>query len=102
MNGLPAYAARASIPALEQSFAARSVVYLLGTADIDPNHPALDKTCMAEAQGPTRYARGHAYFAVLQRQFGPALRQTIVDVPGAGHNDAQMFDFPIGIQALFD
>ncbi len=125
MNALPAYAGGASIrsqrsvtsasanaspresdtqrsiPALEQAFAARTVTYLLGTADTDPNHPALDKTCMAEAQGPTRYARGHAYFAALQRQFGAALRQTIADVPGAGHNARQMFDSPTGINALF-
>ena len=101
MNDLPAYAANANVAALEQAFVTRTVTYLLGTADIDPNHPALDKTCMAEAQGPTRYARGHAYFAALQRQFGPALHQTVVDVPGAGHSARRMFDSPAGVTALF-
>lgn len=102
MNGLPAYADGAGVPALEQSFATRDVIYLLGAADIDPNHTALDETYMAEAQEATRYARGQAYFAALQRQFGSALRQTIADMPWAGHNDAQMFDAPVGIGTIFD
>ena len=39
---------------------------MLGTLDTNPNHPALDKSCMGEAQGPYRYARGHSYFATMQ------------------------------------
>jgi hypothetical protein len=43
-----------TIAALEQTYVARKVIYLLGALDTNPNHPALDKTCMAEAEGPYR------------------------------------------------
>jgi hypothetical protein len=78
------------------------VIYLLGTADTDPNHPALDKSCMAEAQGPNRYARGHAYFAALQNRYGTALRQAVYDVPGIGHDGDAMLTSACGLAALFD
>jgi hypothetical protein len=66
MDARPAYLAAPTISAVEQSYVARRVIYLLGTKDTNPNHPALDKSCMAEAEGPYRYARGHAYAAVMQ------------------------------------
>ncbi len=78
------------------------MIYLLGTRDTNPNHPALDKTCMAEAQGPSRYARGHAYYAALRQRFGPALHQRIYDVPGVGHDGDRMFTSACGRSALFD
>lgn len=46
--------------ALEQRYVEREVIYLLGTLDASPERPALDKSCMAKAQGVARYARGHA------------------------------------------
>ena len=54
-----------------------------GTGDDDPNHRALDKTCMAEAQGPYRYARGLAYFHYLQRRHPSRPRAS--PAGGAGH-----------------
>jgi hypothetical protein len=87
---------------MERAYAGREVIYPLGTEDTDPNHLALDKSCMAEAQGPNRYARGHAYFSALQDRFGPALHQTLHDVPGIGHNGDRMLTSPCGLAALFD
>jgi hypothetical protein len=60
MGERPAYLAEATPAALEQRYVEREVIYLLGTLDTNPEHPALDKSCMAEAQGPYRYARGHS------------------------------------------
>jgi hypothetical protein len=60
MNSRPPYLASASAAELEQRYVARRVIYLLGTSDSNPDHPALDKSCMAEAEGPYRYARGHS------------------------------------------
>lgn len=60
LAGAPPYVGDTT--ALEAKFAARQVVYLLGTADTNPHHPALDKSCGAEAEGPHRLARGLAYF----------------------------------------
>jgi pimeloyl-ACP methyl ester carboxylesterase len=102
MRELPPYATRQNVEALEQAYARRQVIYLLGTEDTNPNHPALDKSCMAEAQGSNRYARGHAYFAALQVRYGPRLRQTLHDVPGIGHDDDRMLTSACGLAALFD
>ena len=52
MTVLPTYLKGEDAAALEAAYLARDVVYLLGTGDNDPNHPFLDKTCMAEAEGP--------------------------------------------------
>jgi hypothetical protein len=86
----------------EARYAARDVVYLLGTKDTDPNHPALDKSCMGEAEGPYRYVRGHWYFAALQARLGARLLHQIHDVADVGHNAVAMFTSPCGLAALFD
>jgi pimeloyl-ACP methyl ester carboxylesterase len=102
MHDLPPYAARQDSAALETRYATRDVVYLLGTLDTNPNHPVLDKSCMAETQGPYRYARGHAFYATLQTRFGAGLHQTLHDVPGVGHDGDKMLTSPCGLGALFD
>lgn len=96
------YANTLDLKATEAAFAQRDVIYLLGTADIDPEHPALDKSCGAEAQGPYRYARGVSYVAYLRTRSGSALKHRQWDVPGVGHNDDRMLTSPCGLAALFD
>ena len=85
---------------LEQAYVSRDITYLLGQQDTDPNHPALDKSCAAEAQGAYRLIRGHYYFDDLQQRH-PQLRQTLVEVPGVGHNGDGMFTSPEGQKVLF-
>ncbi|HEX5127666.1 MAG TPA: alpha/beta fold hydrolase [Rhodocyclaceae bacterium] len=64
-SNVPAYARRPVVPEpLEQAYLARDVIYLLGTEDKDPNHPELDRSCGGEAEGPTRFARGHSYLPI--------------------------------------
>jgi len=101
MAGLPRYAGNTLPPVLEQAYVTREVIYLLGTADTDPQHPALDKSCMAEAQGPDRLARGLAYVAYLKRRH-PDLAQRLWTVPGIGHSADRMLTSPCGLAALFD
>jgi hypothetical protein len=91
--------------AIEQRYLTRRVIYLLGGADVDPNHSALDKTCMAEAQGLNRLERGNAYFAHVTkraRMQNIALRHTRVEVPGVAHDADRMFNSVCGKAALFD
>ena len=91
--------------AIEQRYLTRRVIYLLGGADNDPNHSALDKTCMAEAQGSNRLERGNAYFAHVQKRAkmqGVGLRHTRVEVPAVGHDADRMFNSVCGKAALFD
>jgi hypothetical protein len=99
--GLPPYVT-GTPAALERRYAQRDVIYLLGMADTDPNHPVLDKSCAAEAQGPQRFARGHAYFAAMQARDGANLRQHLIDVPGIAHDGNRMFTSACGLFALFD
>jgi len=96
----PPYVSGQSNQQLEESFVRKNLIYLLGTADTDPNHPALDKSCPAEAQGPTRFARGTAYFNYLKMRH-PELVQRLEQVPGIGHDGRAMFTSAVGLKALF-
>ncbi|MFN3358503.1 MAG: alpha/beta hydrolase [Pseudomonas sp.] len=100
LQHLPAYAKGQRAEQLEQAYVLRDITYLLGQQDIDPNHPALDKRCEAEAQGAYRLIRGHNYFDYLKRRH-PQLRQTLVEVPGVGHDGDTMFTSPEGQNVLF-
>ena len=102
MDERPAYLAAPSPAELEQRYVARRVIYLLGTLDTNPNHPALDKSCMAEAQGPYRYARGHSYFATMQSRDKGTPNHSLWDVAGVGHDGDKMLTSPCGLAALFD
>jgi hypothetical protein len=102
MTGLPAYFARADPSALEAAYVARDVVYLLGTGDDDPNHPMLDKTCMAEAEGANRYSRGLAYFRYLQWRHPTGLAHRLLQAPEVGHDSDGMFNSSCGLAALYD
>lgn len=98
----PPYVAGMTVAALESRFVARDVIYLLGTADIDPNHPALDKSCAGEAEGPYRLARGHAFFAYLQARHPTGLAHRLWEVPGVAHDGGKMLGSACGLAALFD
>ncbi|MCP1828741.1 pimeloyl-ACP methyl ester carboxylesterase [Bradyrhizobium sp. USDA 4532] len=102
MDDRPPYLTEPSPAALEQAYVARRVIYLLGTLDTNPNHPALDKSCMAEAEGPYRYACGHSYAAVMQARDGGAPNHSVWDVPGVGHAGGKMLNSPCGLTAVFD
>jgi len=102
LHGLPPYAGGTEPRVLEQAYLARDVIYLLGTADTNPRHPALDRSCMAEAQGPTRFARGIAFTDDLRRLDGAAFRQRVWLVPGVGHDAIGMLTSACGLGAVFD
>jgi hypothetical protein len=87
---------------LERRYAQRDVVYLLGTADVDPHHPALDTSCAGEAQGPFRYARGTYYFRMLQAREGANLKHRLLEVDGVAHDGDRMFTSTCGLAALFN
>ncbi len=78
------------------------MTYPLGTLDTNPHHPALDKSCEAEAQGPYRHAPGHAYVATMAARDGGTPNHRVFDVPGVGHDGDKMLTSPCGLTALFD
>lgn len=100
MQNLPDYVGERGAQQLEQAYVSRDITYLLGQQDTDPNHPALDKSCEAETQGAYRLIRGHNYFDYLKQRH-PQLRQTLVEVPGVGHDGDGMFTSPEGQKVLF-
>ena len=101
LTDLPAYAEGQTPAQLQEKYLKRDIVYLLGQQDTDPNHPALDKSCEAKAQGPYRLARGRFYFDYLKRLQPQGLNQQLIEVPGVGHNGDGMFTSPEGQKALF-
>lgn len=102
MDERPPYLADASPATLEQRYVERDVIYLLGTLDTNPEHPALDKSCMARAQGPFRYARGHNYAAVMAKRDHGTPNHKLWDVAGVGHDGDKMLTSKCGLAALFD
>jgi pimeloyl-ACP methyl ester carboxylesterase len=102
MDHRPAYVAAITPGELEQRYVSRQVTYLFGTRDTNPDHPALDKSCMAEAQGAYRYARGHAYAAIMAARNNGAPHHRVIDVPDVGHDGDKMLTSPCGLAALFD
>ena len=102
MDARPPYLAAPDAASLERDYVGRRVIMLLGTADTNPQHPALDRTCMGEAEGPYRYARGHAYFAAMQARDGALPHHSLWDVQGVGHDGDKMLTSSCGLQALFD
>ena len=105
VNDPPPYLAGAEFAALEERYIRRDVLYLLGTDDTDPNHPALDKTCSAEDEGPYRFFRGKAYFSYLEQRHPdlakPGATQQLFFVPGVGHDGDKMLNSACGLTALF-
>ena len=104
-NPIP-YVGNAKFDDMEARYLRRDVVYLLGTADTDPNHPALDKTCSGEDEGPYRFFRGKAYFTYMELRH-PELKeegasQKLWFVPGVEHDGDKMLNSTCGLAGLFD
>jgi pimeloyl-ACP methyl ester carboxylesterase len=101
LEQVPPYLGSPSAAALEAAYIARHVTYLLGGDDDDPNGPDIDKTCAAEAQGPTRLRRGVNYIRYLRSRHTTGLEHRVLLVPGVAHNARKMFTSACGIDALF-
>jgi hypothetical protein len=101
MDGRPAPLDRREPTDLERDYAGRDVIYLLGGADTDPMHPALDRSCAAEAQGAFRLERGLAFVSALRERQGASTHRMAV-VPGVGHDGDRMYTSACGLSALFD
>jgi pimeloyl-ACP methyl ester carboxylesterase len=90
------------VKALEDAYVQRRVTYLLGQLDTDPNHPVLDKSCPAEAEGPYRLARGRSYVAYLHGRHPAGTNQDTAEVPKVDHDANGMFTSACGIAVIFD
>ncbi|HEY1432268.1 MAG TPA: hypothetical protein VGF39_11685 [Stellaceae bacterium] len=76
-----------------------------GTADIDTTSEHFPRDEAAMRQGPTRYARAHAYHAYMATARGAAQQRgvpcnwMIIDVPDVGHDGAKMSSAAVSILA---
>lgn len=106
LEDLPAYASSGEgagfADALESRYARHDVTVLLGGADCDPQHPALDRSCAAQSQGKHRLERGLAYarYMASRHPEGTAKHRTFV-IDGVGHNAEGIFTSVHGLAALF-
>jgi len=105
LGALPPYA-RDSAAALgegglERAYLCRDVTLLLGDEDCDPQHPALDRSCAAMAQGQHRLARGLAYARYIEARGIAGHTHPLHRIPGAGHDADAVFSSPAGLAALF-
>jgi pimeloyl-ACP methyl ester carboxylesterase len=105
VHDVPPYVGDSDFKELETQYVHRDVVTLLGTKDIDPDHPALDKSCSGEDEGPYRFFRGKAYFAYMTTRHpemaSPGASQQLWFIPGVEHDGDKMFNSPCGLIALF-
>ena len=76
----------------------RPTTYLLGQVDVLPLG-GFDASPNAMAQGPTRRARGEAFFKYVTETFGA--KHNAIIVPECGHNDRCIFTTDIVFPVIF-
>jgi len=97
-NRTAGYTAKMSDDQLKKQLVERPTTYLLGQVDVLPLG-GFDSSPTAMAQGPTRRARGEAFFKYVTETMG-AKHQAII-VPECGHNDRCIFTTNIVFPAIF-
>jgi len=87
-----------SVDQLKKQLAERPTTYLLGQVDVLPLG-GFDSSPNAMAQGPTRRARGEAFFKYVTETLGAKHKAIIV--PECGHNDRCVFTTDIVFPVVF-
>lgn len=98
LDSLAGYAAGMSVEQLRRQLVTRPATYLLGQVDVLPLG-GFDGSPGAMAQGPTRRARGEAFFKYVTEVMGAA-HQAII-VPECGHNDRCVYTTDIVLPVIF-
>ena len=98
LTGLAGYVEHMTPDELRKHLAERPTTYLLGQVDVLPLG-GFDSSPGAMAQGPTRRARGEAFFKFVTDSLGA--RHNAIIVPECGHNDRCIFTTNIVFPALF-
>jgi pimeloyl-ACP methyl ester carboxylesterase len=92
------YAAGPSDQQLIKQLVERPTTYLLGQVDVLPLG-GFDSSPNAMAQGPTRRARGEAFYTFVTQKLGA--KHNAIIVPECGHNDRCIFTTDIVFPVLF-
>ncbi|MEO8333961.1 MAG: alpha/beta hydrolase [bacterium] len=92
------YAANLTADQMKKQLAERQTTYLLGQVDILPLG-GFDSSPNAMAQGPTRRARGEAFYKFVTDSLGA--KASAIIVPECGHNDRCIFTTDIVFPVIF-
>ncbi len=92
------YAAGPSNEQLIKQLVERPTTYLLGQVDVLPLG-GFDSSPNAMAQGPTRRARGEAFFKYVTEKLGA--KHNAIIVPECGHNDRCIFTTDVVFPVIF-
>jgi pimeloyl-ACP methyl ester carboxylesterase len=92
------YTEKMSDDQLRKQLVERPTTYLLGQVDVLPLG-GFDSSPTAMAQGPTRRARGEAFFKYVTETMGA--KHTAIIVPECGHNDRCIFTTNTVFPAIF-
>jgi pimeloyl-ACP methyl ester carboxylesterase len=92
------YSANMTADQMKRQLAERPTTYLLGQVDVLPLG-GFDSSPTAMAQGPTRRARGEAFYKYVTDSLGAKANAIIV--PECGHNDRCIFTTDIVFPAIF-
>ena len=98
LDNLAGYVANMSPDQLKKQLVERPTTYLLGQVDVLPLG-GFDSSPTAMAQGPTRRARGEAFFKYVNETMGAKHKAIIV--PECGHNDRCIFTTDIVFPVIF-
>ena len=92
------YTAQMTDEQLKKQLVERPTTYLLGQVDVLPLG-GFDSSPNAMAQGPTRRARGEAFFKYVTETLGA--KHNAIIVPECGHNDRCIFTTDIVFPVIF-
>ena len=92
------YTANVSDDQLRKQLVERPTTYLLGQVDVLPLG-GFDGSPNAMAQGPTRRARGEAFFKYVTETMGA--KHNAIIVPECGHNDRCIFTTDVVFPVIF-
>jgi pimeloyl-ACP methyl ester carboxylesterase len=98
LDSLSDYVARMSADQLKRQLVERPTTYLLGQVDVLPLG-GFDSSPNAMAQGPTRRARGEAFFKYVTERLGA--KHNAIIVPECGHNDRCVFTTDVVFPVIF-
>lgn len=92
------YSANMTASQMKKQLAERPTTYLLGQVDVLPLG-GFDSSPSAMAQGPTRRARGEAFYKYVTDSLGA--KASAIIVPECGHNDRCIFTTDIVFPVIF-
>jgi pimeloyl-ACP methyl ester carboxylesterase len=98
LKGRIGYASALSDEQITKQLVTRSVTYLLGEADVLPLG-VFDTSCPAMAQGPTRLARGLAFYRYVNEDLHA--HHSAIVVPFCSHSQRCMFTSDVALPLMF-